>query len=238
VPTNILLNFKIHAVVIDKSGRYITLYPTATDLGSPRYASQVYVWDTTTDILTAITSGGMDGSPDAHPDGHATTGYGYGVNHDCCVGGAWDAAQWLIRSFASPLSPWALINPVLTPKEIYLSDHLSWNNAQPNTLVPVISATYRYGDNTTAWRAWDDEVIAIETDAPAGTGATVWRFAHHRSDVASDTNPLVLSFWYTPRPNVSPDGRWVLFTSNWEKTLGSDPKDSTHREDVFVVQLK
>jgi hypothetical protein len=104
--------------------------------------------------------------------------------------------------------------------------------------VPVISATYRYGDNTTPWRAWDDEVIAIETGAPAGTGATVWRFAHHRSNVASDTNPLGLWFWYTPRPNVSPDGRWVLFTSNWEKTLGSDPKDKTFRQDVFIVQLK
>ena len=127
---------------------------------------------------------------------------------------------------------------MVTPKEVYLSDHLSWNNAQPNVLVPVFSATYRVGNEPVAWRAWDDEVIGIQTNTAPGTGATVWRFAHHRSDVASDTNPLVLSFWYTPRPNVSPDGRWIIFTSNWEKTLGSDPGDKTYREDVFLVQLQ
>ena len=104
-PTNVLLNFRIHAVVIDKSGRYVTLYPTVTDLGAPRYASQVYIWDTTTDNITAITSGRNDGSPNALPEGHATAGYGYGINHDCCVTSTWDSAQWVMRSFASPLTP-------------------------------------------------------------------------------------------------------------------------------------
>jgi hypothetical protein len=49
------------------------------------------------------------------------------------------------------------------------------------------------------------------------------------------------SFWYEPRPNVSGDGRWVLFTSNWEKTLGADPVGESgtgYRQDVFLVQLK
>ena len=44
-----------------------------------------------------------------------------------------------------------------------------------------------------------------------------------------------------PRPNVSPDGRWVLFTSNWEKTLGTDPTGEPGagaRQDVFLVELK
>ncbi|MGH9408667.1 MAG: hypothetical protein ACRD1V_04365, partial [Vicinamibacterales bacterium] len=50
-----------------------------------------------------------------------------------------------------------------------------------------------------------------------------------------------LGFWYTPRPNVAPDGRWVLFTSNWEKTLGTDPRaDATERarQDVLLLKLK
>jgi hypothetical protein len=160
------------------------------------------------------------------------------VNHDCCISTTWDAAQWLIRSLATPLVASDLIHPVLTPEEVYLSDHASWANASSTTLVPIISGTFRYGNNTAPWRAWDDEIIAIETNAPAGTGAIVWRFAHHRSDVGSDANPTSPEFWYEPRPNVSPDGRWVLFTSNWEKTLGMDPRAGTHREDVFVLQLK
>jgi hypothetical protein len=39
---------------------------------------------------------------------------------------------------------------------------------------------------------------------------------------------------------VSHDGRWVLFTSNWEKTLGTDPTGeagTAARQDVFLVQL-
>jgi hypothetical protein len=42
---------------------------------------------------------------------------------------------------------------------------------------------------------------------------------------------------YRPRPNVSPDGRRVIFTSNWEKTLGIDPGTNTFRQDVFLLAL-
>jgi len=47
----------------------------------------------------------------------------------------------------------------------------------------------------------------------------------------------VLGFEGEPIANVSPDGRWVLFTSNWEKTLGIDSQESTSRQDVFIVGL-
>ena len=134
-----------------------------------------------------------------------------------------------------------MINPILTPKEVYLSDHATWANAQPDTLVPIIVATYRYAasQNTAPWRAWDDEIIAIQTDAPS---ATIWRFAHHRSNIGSDSNGDNPYFWYEPIANVSPDGKWALFTSNWEKTLGVDTANDSSgagafRQDVFLVQL-
>ena len=237
-PTNVLLNFRLHAVTIDRSGRYVFLYPRGPDVAAPRHASPVYIWDTATDIITAVTSGGNDGQPLAYPGGHGTPGFGFSLNQDCCVSSAWDGAQWVMRSLAAPLIAWDLISPVLTPKHVYFSDHSSWANAQPNVLVPVIMGTYRYGDSTEPWRAWDDEIMAIETDGPAGTGRRVWRFAHHRSDMRHDTKPAALEFWYLPRPNVSPDGRWVIFTSNWEKTLGVDSRAGTYREDVFLVRLK
>jgi hypothetical protein len=68
----------------------------------------------------------------------------------------------------------------------------------------------------------------------------VTRLAQHRSDVRNDDVPENVSFWYLPRANVSRDGRWVLFTSNWEKSLGTDPKGvagERFREDVFLLQL-
>ena len=227
-PTSTVLNFHLHSAQIDKGGRYVFLYPTAADLAAPRSAAQVYLWDTVTDTFTSITAS-MKSS------GHDAAGYGYWISQDCCTSSSWDAAQWQFRSLASVVQTSDLISPVLATKEVFLADHTSWNNAQPSTLVPVISSTYRYGDNTVAWRAWDDEIIGIDTTG--GIGGMVYRFAHHRSDVRSDANPLQPYFWYEPIANVSPNGRWVLFTSNWEKTLGRDSSEGTFRQDVFIVQL-
>ena len=233
VPTPITLNFSLHDVNIDLSGRYVMLYPSSADLTGPRQASQDYLWDTQTGSIVAMTNA-------MHPYGHDAFGYGVMVNEDCCTSTSWDAAQWQFRSMSNPTVTRDVLPTVLTPEEIYLSDHSTWNDASPTALVPFISGTYRYGNNTAPWRAFDDEIIAVETDVP-GANPTIWRFAHHRSNVTSDTNAMAESFWYEPRPNVSPDGQWVLFTSNWEKTLGTDPdgdSSSMARQDVFLVQLR
>ena len=68
----------------------------------------------------------------------------------------------------------------------------------------------------------------------------MWRFAHHRSNVGRDDGQAGTYFWYQPHANISPNGRWALFTSNWEKTLGiasiSEP-EGIYRTDVFIVRL-
>ena len=239
IPTGTLLNFRIHAANIDRSGRFVAIYPTSADLKAPRSAPPVYIWDTNTGIFTALPL------IQAITGGHDAFGYGDRVNQDCCTDGGsasplWDAAQWQYRSLFTPFATADLVVPVLRPEEVFLADHPSWHNAQPDRLVPFLDANYRYGTNTTEWRPWDEEIFAVQTDGP-GTGATVWRFAHHRSVVADDLDPSRMSFWYTPRVNVSPDGRWALFTSNWDKTLGTDPRGEvggTFRQDVFLLSLK
>jgi hypothetical protein len=233
-PAPITLNFSLHHATIDRSGRYVILYPTAADMAGARQASQMYVWDTATNVMTPLTGS-------AHPYGHDALGYGVSINQDCCTSTTWDAAQWQFRNLAMPTTSRDLIATILSPKETSLADHPSWNNARSDAQVPYVSGLYRYGTNTAPWRAWDDELIAIQTDAPAGTDPTIWRFAHHRSDVRSDTDPTTTYFWYEPRPNISPDGRWVLFTSNWEKSLGTDPKgdaSGSFRQDVFLLELE
>lgn len=231
-PTAITLNFKLHRAWMDKSGRYVILETTAPDRQSPRFAAAKYVWDTTTNNFTALAASAL-------PNGHYSTGFGAMINQDCCTTTSWDAGQWQFRSLATPTVKNDVITPVQLPKETYLAEHNSWNNAQAGALVPFVTGLYRYGNNTTAWRAWDDEIVAVQTDAGAA-GATVWRFAHHRSDIRNDVSPSSPAFWYLPRPNVSQDGRWAIFTSNWEKTLGADSKPqsgSSYRQDVFLVEL-
>lgn len=197
--------YYLHGFSVDLTGRRMLLYP----VNAQPY--QVVVWDTQLDTLTPVTKS---------PAGHGAMGYGLWVNQDQ---GAlpYDACQWQLRELVNLDATRDLIDPVNTPKEIYLADHTSWHNAKRDVRVPIISATYRYGSaNTTPWRAWDDEIIAIATQGES----TVWRFAHHRSDVSTD-------FWSQPLVNVSPNGRFAIFTSNWESSVGAG------RTDVFLIEL-
>jgi cysteine-rich repeat protein len=64
------------------------------------------------------------------------------------------------------------------------------------------------------WRALHQEIYQVATD---GSGR-VRRLAHHRSEYGG--------YWDSPRANVSPDARFVAFTSNW---------GGSSRQDLFVL---
>ena len=210
------LDFHLHVVNVDTSGRYVVLGSTSTDI-TQRGRPPLFVWDTATDSFTAVTN---------EPGGHGVPGFAVYVNMPDDT----DAMQTLLRSLATPNTiAYQLVTPLPQPPDFRVASHANWNNAQPNALVPIVVGMYRYDHNDGPWRPWDEEILAMRTD---GVASHLWRFAHHRSDVsclapvtthycscATDVDP----FWYTPRPNVSPDGRWVAFTSNWERTLGTDP---------------
>ena len=235
--TGITLGFHIHSANIDRSGRYVFIYPTSGDVSAGK--KPVYIWDTSTDTFTGVST---------LPDGHDSAGFGVSINQSCCAGTEpYDPAQWQYRVLSAPNKTTDLINPVLAVSqtaEVYLADHSSWLNASPTAALPFISSLYRYGAGATdfvtyPWRAWDDEIIAVSTD---GSG-TVYRFCHHRSNSGSDADPTILNFWSEPIAAISPDGKWVIFTSNMEKTLGTDTTPgntdpSTFRQDVFVAGLQ
>jgi hypothetical protein len=232
--TNVPLNFTVHHAHIDKSGRYVVMTPQNSQ------PAALVLWDTLAAPGQGITL--MDSGNGYLAGGHEATGWGTLVNQACCTSSSgYDALQWQFRSLATPQTRRDLIDPLLTPQAIYTGDHTSWNNARQDSLQPVVSAIARHPQNEAGrpWRAWDDEIVAIQTDATAG--ATVWRFAHHRSDSRSDADPAGLGFWYSPRAVISQDGKWALFTSNWEKTLGA-AADATpaeqYRRDVFLLKLE
>src|SRR5262245_17870628 len=177
-PTSTALSFSLHHAAIDRSGRYVMLYPTWADQSSAREAAQSYLWDTATGSFTEM-------GVSARPYGHDSFGYGMSVNQDCCVTTRYDAAQWQMRHLAAPLATADVIKNVLPTKEVYLADHTTWNNARSDRMVPFVSGLFRSPASTTDWRAWDDEIVAVQTDTPSNQDATVWRFAHHRSDIRS-----------------------------------------------------
>ena len=213
------LGFKLHSISIDRTGRFAVLYPVQA---KPHH---MVIWDLEQMTFTPVTEA---------PWGHDTQGYGIEINHDCSPAQPWDAAQWQLRALDHLDQSADLITPVLRPKEVYLDDHASYHNARPDVHLPVCTATYRYNNEAVEWRAWDDEVIAFTIDGPC----VVYRFCHHRSDCRDEGNSAGTYFWYQPIPSISPDGRYVLFGSNWEKTLGADPQDhGRSRTDVFLARL-
>jgi len=202
----------IHAITLERSGRYVIVCSTSADIQAGR--AQMTIWDSETNVLTPITK--LAG-------GHDSCGYGVWVNQDCCTETRYDGLQWQIRRLVQPGETRDLIVPPLDPQETYISDHSSWRNNTGQNSEPFFSFTYRRnveGQPVAEWRAWDDEVIAV---TPDGSGK-VYRFCHHQSDGTQD-------FWAQPIGNVSADGRWAIFTSNWQRTLANE------RQDVFLVHL-
>jgi len=219
-PTNIPLGFHAHAVQTDLSGRYVVIGATAPDIAAGKAPN--YVWDTQTDTFTPMT---------LSAGGHNAMGFGVNVNQPDDA----DSTDFTFRTMAALNTTRLLVQPFPSPPDFSVSSHVSWANAQPNQLVPVLGALYRYNNDVGPWREWDEEVLAVRTD---GVETRIWRFAHHRSNYNNNGPTDTNAFWYTPRPNISPDGRWAIFTSNWEKTLGSDSRELNMRQDVFLVRLQ
>ncbi len=92
-------------------------------------------------------------------------------------------------------------------------DHFSLQADNENWV--VVSRYHTGGGAVQA--AFDNEIVQIATD---GT-ERVRRLVHHRS-VFNDYND-------SPRANISRDGRFVAFTSNWGQANG--------RRDVFIVKI-
>jgi hypothetical protein len=115
----------------------------------------------------------------------------------------------------------------------WFDSHFSWNNVDPDDSAPVCFSTYHGANPAAPGTAplvvgpWENEIDCAEADRKA---SKVWRFAHTYSTARN-------GFWSTPRGNISQDGRFFMFTSDWEDQLGKGQNDK-YRTDVFIVELK
>jgi hypothetical protein len=210
-PSDFAMGFGVHLVNIDKSGRYVVI-----SKGQGGKAPNLVVWDTETNRFAEVANEG---------GGHYSAGYGLMVNNS---GTFPHWAQWMMRSLHP--EDLGLITRLVVPdppKDFGgRYEHSSWNNAREDAWAPVFVTVTRYANAKNPLGPWDDEIIAIAT---APKQPKIFRFAFHRSKPAGD-------FWDLPRGNVSPDGRFFMFTSNWEGTLGRS-RQGRPRQDVFVLEL-
>jgi hypothetical protein len=156
--------------------------------------------------------------------GYKAEGYSHFV-HDPGVGNEMNI--WM-RRFDDFSNYTDLVVPPETPPHWGIQKHFSWINDDPADGVPVCASAYSYDAYGKIDRAWDGEIICIETD---GLASTIWRFAHHR---ASSDPEYFLS---QPLGNVSQDGRFFMFTSDWDYQLGT-LSDGSPRPDAWIVELR
>src|SRR5262249_34518883 len=102
------------------------------------------------------------------------------------------------------------------------AEHNSWLNSVRNPDAPILAS--RYGSCQFAWAG---EIIAIAVDG----SDTVWRFAHNH-------NGGNVCYYADAFAQISNDGKWALFSSYWDGTLGPDTAfGCSTRIDTFIVEL-
>jgi hypothetical protein len=235
--------FTIHDARMDKSGSLVRV--------GEAFRPTEYFWAPGTNRVTPCIPWQPRGQVAGYCGGHMALGYSHLVNST----GYFDDMGIAIHPL-SDLRKWRLlVNPLPTPAEWTEDKHFSWSDANPADTMPVCGSLYvdaqvKGGNGTQdvrtnpllqIHRAWDREIVCLATSGPS----KIWRFAHDRATGTSNASaPLNTDFWATPRGNVSQDGKFYLFTSNWEWSLGNEPgsrgcpTSGTCRTDVFIVELK
>ncbi len=196
--------YGLHLVNIDKSGRYVVL-----SKGDRQTGPNLLTWDTASDTFKHIWPYGT---------GHNSLGWGYEVSGNGLAG---YYMQWFLRPLNDPNAYTRMAPDVTTGGYGYKEEHTSWNNARPDKFAPVLLALTRDSWSPNPPGPWDDEILGVSTEP---NHPLVYRFGHTWA-LFDNTD-----FWDLPRGNVSGDGKYFMFTSNWRRTINN-------RQDVFIIKL-
>jgi len=163
-----------------------------------------------------------------HQSGHPCLGHGRYVNGSGSTNGK-DSRGAILRDpdhLMDSSRQKFLMQPELTIGW-HDAEHSSWFNASTNPDAPILFSRYNITKPPSPL-PWYGEIIMAATDG----SNTVWRFAHNHNGGGS--------FYGQSFAQISNDGRWALFSSYWDGTLGastnSDSGMST-RLDTFIVEF-
>ncbi|MGH9402236.1 MAG: hypothetical protein ACRD2P_09025 [Terriglobia bacterium] len=225
--------YNVHGARLSRDGSYLRV--------DPQEGQTEYFWRPgTNQVTTCLFDTDACG-------GHLALGYSHLINDPNNN----DMAEVLIRPLSNLSTYTELVNPLPQPAQ-FAASHWTWNDDNPSDTMPVCGSFYNGGTQGDGLldalvnplllitRAYDREVVCVATTGPT----KIWRFAHTRASTAwnasigADSN-----FWATPRGNVSQDGKFYMFTSDWEWSLGNEqgssgcPFAGECRTDVFIVEL-
>jgi len=204
------VSYLIRHAYLSRSGRYVRILVNW---------SGFYVWDLATlNVTFCVPKSGMQCL------GYGVVGYNSYVNGP----GTLDDMQIVQRPLGNLAQVTELVYPLSAPHYWGQPQHFTWSNVDANDSAPVCGSTYSYDGDTTIDQPFAGEIFCAETD---GLASTIWRFAHNRAT-------YIEPYYHTqPLGSVSKDGRFFLFTSDWDAQLGIGT-DGTPRSDVWIVKLE
>lgn len=214
--------YLIHNTNISPSGKYIWI-----ERGSSMVGKSWLIWDVDSMKVTACPS---------WCSGHHALGYSHLVGPS----GEHHPLDLLSRPITDLNATSFLLAdlPPPPPAKYWYDQHFSWNNADSEDNNPFCLSTYseinpdRPGVPLDTAGPWENEILCVEPQPHNSKSSKIWRFAHTFSTGKN-------GFWSTPRGNVSQDGRFFIFTSDWQDQLGKEPGGGKqYRSDVFIVELR
>jgi hypothetical protein len=233
--------YSLHDTRLTKGGNEV-------DVNSA-WSGSIYFWIPGTRTVAVCLFHPPAGELNERCGGHFVLGYSHMIN----AAGVNSDIDLFFRAIAR-LSDWRnLIVPTPQPVQWTMDNHWTWNNTDPADTVPVCGTLVRdegpRGDGTQdpltsavlqIREPWDREVVCVATHGPS----TVWRFAHDRATATNNANAKPGSnFAAEAISQISQDGKFMLFGSDWDWSLGSEkgssgcPSSGRCRTDVFIVEL-
>ena len=198
-----VMTTQLDEVQVDKSGRWLVIKTGNSSTPTPASAIEVKVADLQTSPVTVVDL--TNGDPDDSP-GHSDNKSGYAVGED-----DWTPSA-TYRSLATPHT----FSKVLTYNSYAASvgGHISARNDDPNWAL--------YSVYPQSPLEIGNEILVFRLDL----SNTVRRFVQHHSRV---WNAGSADYNASPKANISRDGKFCAFTSNWG-TVGG-------RTDLFIARI-
>jgi hypothetical protein len=197
----------LNEVQIDKSGRYV-LWVTEQNAGTAgANVFKVVDLDARPISAKALTVDAPD---------YAMNHYAVGTGKFICGPIGYSGTAYLgltLRTLSAPHTYFTILqfSPAYFGAVGGSADHISWENDDESWF-----EVEHYSKPGGSWYPFRDEIILVE----AKTGGRVRRLLHHHSVFAD--------YYDQPRSNISRDGRFIAFTSNW----------GGNRRDLFIARIE
>lgn len=235
-----LANCGIHEITISPDGLW-EMFGVNGCTDWPVTTTALGMWQLGTNHVTVIP---MGGSHDAM--GFASVYINGAADQPPCATYNAGWKMWLASNPGTVASPnYVSINPCIASTQENQDGHLSWlnnkNDAHVNAYPIIFMSNGPPGStNLNGYLEW--EIDAIQT-APAlsllkaGTfgvaaNGTIWRLGH----TFNAPSPNQCAQMNYVSENVSPDGKYVLYTSDYQGGTGLNGDCSNgHRNDVFIL---